>query len=1227
MEPPQKRANNENSSARSSGSNSYHRAKGKSGVMAANRAMPDSAPAADTEERLQRESQMAELCEKWTKELSQEIVQLCRAQLVSILHDLELSTHFPVYLSTLALHNSNPRLSQELFFENSDGFRQRSHVLEDAVQAAQFLIHEELRKTEESIYFRMKEHVHLRLKDFHALRDRSVFFTSLPRSSSLGSLISLRGTVVRAGMAKVLEYEHLFECAKCHGVFRVRADREEYHVVKRPSRCGAEKGDDRCDGTKFRQVEQKDRPTKDYQEIKIQENVGSLTVGRIPRSMTVILEDDLVDSCKPGDDVAITGTLIRRFPQLKVGERADHELVLFANYVHTRNHADRAADEVDEDVRRMFEEFWTLAKSTGREVEARNLILASFCPRVFGLYFVKLAILLVLMGGVESIETGSKVRGDSHLLLVGDPGTGKSQFLRHAALLVPRAVLTTGVGSTNAGLTVTAVRESGEWQLEAGALVLADRGVCCIDEFGSVKKGEQASVLEAMEQQTISVAKAGIVAKLLTRCSVLAATNPKGSYDPQQSIQVNTALNSPLISRFDLVLVLIDGRDEAWDRMVSSFILSNEVQSTSGISRDTSASPSLWSYDLLRLYVQYCRSKFKPKLNPEAEAVLKSYFLAKRKAERADLGRTTVRLLESLIRLSQAHAKLMFRDSVTLQDAVVAVHLMECSVSSSALLGFVDDAVPSGIKGVLRSAFPEEPDDDYRKVESAVLSQLGLKELIPTDPQQSARTSESPKPPLPTRPSKRHLHQPVSTSEETKAPSPERTALQDPEQRQQGAQRAPDVRVQADAPNRPSQTFVAVSNNAKEASSTQQSQRNPSRSAPPKPVEVAPPKIPFPSHPPSQPANVTQLSMRMPSGFGPQSSQSQMDSTQTVSGVKRKPGALLEDIGEAADGLAGDVSTPPSSSHLGKLGRFVFNRKPITTAPPSKTEQTVHSSATPPVRDAPPQLSNLPIPAPLLVVEKATGGQVVPNHPVPSAPLTSKHSATPPIWKTASSASAPPGAPFVGGNHQNTPGRFAPPNPPSLSLENHGVPSAASPWSGNNQIAMGRSAPPNPPSIPQVVPSAVSSGIGNLQKTLGRPVPQNPVSITTANDATPFPPGPSDDDDFDFDIDPELLALIDDEELLDTPVVSAHQGFQSTKPADPDNRPDVPEVETPHGLGNTIPVPTHSAPSEVVNPPNNGAVDDFDEMDLGWDLDSHDLSPATCAEDATRQSKKRRFLV
>ncbi|KAL1770179.1 DNA helicase MCM9 isoform X1 [Sigmodon hispidus] len=261
-------------------------------------------------------------------------------------------------------------------------------------------------------------------------------------------------------------------------------------------------------------------------------------------------------------------------------------------------------------------------------------------------------------------------------------------------------------------LTVTAVKDSGEWNLEAGALVLADAGLCCIDEFNSLKEHDRTSIHEAMEQQTISVAKAGLVCKLNTRTTILAATNPKGQYDPQESVSVNIALGSPLLSRFDLILVLLDTRNEDWDRIISSFILENKgYPSTSG---------NLWSMEKMKSYFCLVRT-LQPTLSDVSNQVLLRYYQMQRQSDSRSAARTTIRLLESLIRLAEAHARLMFRSTVTLEDAITVVSVMESSMQGGALLGGVN---------VLHTSFPESPQAQYRRQCELILEKLELPSLL-----------------------------------------------------------------------------------------------------------------------------------------------------------------------------------------------------------------------------------------------------------------------------------------------------------------------------------------------------------------------------------------------------------------------------------------------------------------------------------------------------------------
>eukprot|EP01132_Coremiostelium_polycephalum_P009733 gene9733-11953_t len=556
-------------------------------------------------------------------------------------------------------------------------------------------------------YFSVKNNCRVRVCDIPAIFNETKLAT-LPRSSDYGLFVEFRGTVVRTAQPKVLERTKNFECTKCGHIIESTIDYEQYNMFVLPKRCTNPESN--CVGGTFNPINQPGEHI-DYQEIKLQEQIHHLSAGSIPRSILILLQEDLVSSCQAGDDLTVSGVAIRRWRPIRPDERCDVEIVLLANHVRIMNEQRMGVGLTDE-IRTQFEDFWILHEHN--QLEGRNKILKNICPAIFGLFVVKLALMLILIGGVPTTDSnGVRKRGDCHMLMVGEPGTGKSQFLKYAAKLASRSVITTGIGTTTAGLTAAAVKESGgEMALEAGALVLADGGICCIDEFSGIKEKDRSTIHEAMEQQTLSISKGGMNTRLHTRTSILAATNAKGKYDPNESLMVNTNLATPLLSRFDIIILLTDEVNPQWDRLISDFILNQ-----------TAIAPDedVWSLELLQSYIYYVKATFQPTMTPDSARLIDNYFQKQRTSNtHRNEARTTYRLLDSLIRLSQAHARLMFRNTVEVQDAVVAIYLIESSIESNCILTNLN---------AQHSIFPSDPDNDYKALERKIKNSLGLSNI------------------------------------------------------------------------------------------------------------------------------------------------------------------------------------------------------------------------------------------------------------------------------------------------------------------------------------------------------------------------------------------------------------------------------------------------------------------------------------------------------------------
>ena len=417
--------------------------------------------------------------------------------------------------------------------------------------------------------------------------------------------------------------------------------------------------------------------------------------GRIPRTLDIELLDDLVDAVSPGDIITVSG--IVRAKTIEEGKgNTMHVLYLEAHFVTAlKCEADEdSVDETNNSFSRFSDEDIKFFHSLAKKPNLFKILSSSLCPMIFGHEMVKAGLTLGLFGGrSKATASGSEIniRGEPHILVVGDPGLGKSQLLNAVANVAPRSVYVCGNTTTTAGLTVTMHHDtsSGDYALEAGALVLADQGVCCIDEFD--KMIDHRSLLESMEQQSISIAKAGIVCSLPARTSIIAAANPIGGhYNERKTVCENLKMNPALLSRFDLVFILLDKANEEKDIHLSKHVM----RSHTGIKFAPASSvlldhlkheqvdeAELISASMLRKYINYAKKNVVPRLTrPAAEEIQKFYLSLRNEHKWDDIVPITTRQLESMIRLTEARAKLELRSLATKEDALQVIELMKHSL-------------------------------------------------------------------------------------------------------------------------------------------------------------------------------------------------------------------------------------------------------------------------------------------------------------------------------------------------------------------------------------------------------------------------------------------------------------------------------------------------------------------------------------------------------------------
>lgn len=479
-------------------------------------------------------------------------------------------------------------------------------------------------------------------------------------AENIGRLLSIDGIIVRSTSVKPLLIKAAFQCRKCNAMTYVE---QAGTLMRGPGVCP------HCRSKVFEFME-KQSTFMNSQDIRIQERPEDLPPGQLPRAIDIKLAEDLVDIARPGDRVSITG--IARGQQEYVGRKArlrTFELLLDANYVDVVGKEVEVVEITPEDERAIRE----LAK----DPFIHRKLIASLAPSIYGYGDIKEAVLYLLFGGVpKRLPDGVTIRSEINVLLVGDPGVAKSQLLQYVARIAPRGLYTSGRGTTAAGLTAAVVREkTGGMVLEAGALVLADKGVACIDEVDKMRPEDRVAIHEALEQHTVSIAKGGIVATLNARAAVLAAANPSlGRYDPYRNITDNISLPVTLLSRFDLLFIMKDVPEADSDSRMSEHILTLHRLKT------TPEEPPLLP-ELLRKYIAYAK-RIEPALSDEAVNEIRQYYLKMRSMSGSSESPIVItpRQLEGLVRLSEARAKSFLRDRVEAEDARAIIRLMTLSL-------------------------------------------------------------------------------------------------------------------------------------------------------------------------------------------------------------------------------------------------------------------------------------------------------------------------------------------------------------------------------------------------------------------------------------------------------------------------------------------------------------------------------------------------------------------